>query len=583
MRDDSDVLVDGWWKLGEVFHSVPREVGGPAGNGLGPWAATASYREFVEDWGGRPRAFIVGANDGMLHAFKTAVWNASLNSGRGAYVEDPGAEPSIGEELWAFVSPELVPKLKGVCDPASSGCPVAGHTFMVDGSIMVRDIWIGNGADKSVESNSDQWRSIVIYGHRDGGSTYVALDITDIENPVFLWQFPAADDTATQDIMGKSWLDVFPAPASIGAVRWDHDDDSGTAVRDRWVALLSAGYDPKDERGRGIFMVDAYTGQILWKAVKTNTGPTAEMDYSFPATPVFYTELGSSEPYMAGIVAADHGGQLWHIPTPAQAMTDDFFTYTPTRFFTAVLDEDRVVTDNDGTLEPTEYQRRPFFFAPSLTLKDGKVRAIIGSGDRDLIIPHATTHATINGYICDDQQRLYAINVEACPGASANTSRPCTEEDLQEVVLGTSLADRGDRGWFYKLTAGEKAATPFAILNGLAYYSVFAPTAACGDDSNICSADAKGEARLYARHYITGDTIDFNADETLDTYLATGEGIPVAPAPTLGVSSSGISTTLIAGSSDSGIFGQSSGSDSTPTTAEIMRFTVTRELHDVLH
>ncbi len=636
---------DGWWKLGDIFHSVPNVVERPTGRGLGAWATTASYTAFAADHASRIKGILVGANDGMLHAFNAGEWDASADGGKGAY------DNGTGEELWAFVSPEMLPKLKSLCDPSGSGCGIGNHKWLVDGSVMVRDIWTGGTAVKTDAANKVRWRTVAVYGHRDGGTTYVALDVTNIANPIYLWQFPqpGTSEAANQ---GKSWLDTFPAPASIGPLQVK---TSGNVVYDRWVVLLSAGFDQNDRKGNVLYMLDAYSGAVLWSATNTGAGnDTDDMNYAFAATPVFYGKLGGSFPYIGGVVAADHGGQLWHIPTstvPTDTSTP--YSFTPQLVFRTVdppIDTDEVGGDNDSLLDFAEYQSHPFFFAPTLTRHGSHIRAIIGTGDRDLLIPKGTLSPTdgsagsacdvngdctnplvcknnrcsgcsvngncggsntcintnclhhycsnstctvaldvtgmptaVNDSICSDVQLLLAVNLDCVPGGGREA---CTVEDLQETNGTSMFATDADPGWYFELDPGEKVATPFEIFSGYAIYTTFLPTVACDAAQRMCSNAAKGEARLYARHYISGKGLDWDDDGTVENdelAVSLGEGVPTAPAVSVAVGGGAATPTFIGGGSEGNLVAKEMGGAMTELITEIMRFPVSRALHDALH
>ncbi|HSI04207.1 MAG TPA: hypothetical protein VLC93_07020, partial [Myxococcota bacterium] len=328
MRDGSGTPLNGWWKLGDIFHSIPNAVERPSGRGMGAWAKTASYVAYQTANAARQKVILAGANDGMLHAFQAGTWDATAAGGKGAY------NAGTGEELWAFVSPEMITQLKNNCTTSSGGCSIQNHQFMVDGSVMVREIWTGGTADKESAANADKWRTIAVFGHRDGGSTYVGIDVTDVTSPQFLWQFPQPGDLASTTI-GKSWIDTFPAPAAIGPIREDTNND-GNVDLERWVVLLNGGFDQLDRKGRALYMLDAYTGAVRWSVGKTTASgtDTDKMSYAFPATPAYYGDLGGPVPYIAGIVAVDHGGQVWHIPTPLGVPTSGVYAFTPQIVFT---------------------------------------------------------------------------------------------------------------------------------------------------------------------------------------------------------------------------------------------------------
>jgi hypothetical protein len=341
-----------------------------------------------------------------------------------------------------------------------------------------------------------------------------------------------------------------------------------------------------------------YTGDIVWKAERVIGGATDNMRYSFAATPVFYADLGGALPYIAGIVAADHGGQLWHVKTPAQALSSGVFAatcvtstecyFTAEVFFSTLPDTgtpSRVYSDGDNILEAAEYQRRPFFFAPTLTANNGKVRVLIGSGDRDFLVPRDSLDDTIEDHICDDVQRLYAIDVGRC--TTGTGTRACLESDLTRIDLATGgyAADTA-RGWYFELEAGEKAATPYDVFNGYGLYATFLPTTACDASVSECSAaSAQGDARLYARHYLSGKRLDWDGNvDTPDDYQGLGSGVPTAPAVSVAIGPDGATPTIFAGGSDGGQLANTpAGFGSTSLALELMRFTVSPELHGQLH
>ena len=99
----------------------------------------------------RSSIILAGANDGMLHAFNT----------------------SNGKELWAFIPPSLIQKLRTVI---SSKANTTNPIFGVDGSPVVKDIYYNN-----------KWRTIALTGLGKGGNSYFALDITDVNRPTHLF------------------------------------------------------------------------------------------------------------------------------------------------------------------------------------------------------------------------------------------------------------------------------------------------------------------------------------------------------------------------------------------------------------
>jgi len=132
------------WFLGDIVHSTPVVVGAPA-----DFRFTPDYQAFYNANQDRRKMVYVGANDGMLHAF----------------------DAESGVEQWAFVPEFALPKFSAMAD--SGYC----HTYTCDQTSSVKDMFI-NGT----------WRTVLATNGREGGPDLFALDITDPESPVFLWQ-----------------------------------------------------------------------------------------------------------------------------------------------------------------------------------------------------------------------------------------------------------------------------------------------------------------------------------------------------------------------------------------------------------
>ena len=113
-------------------------------------------RPYVASTASRKAVLYAGANDGMLHAF----------------------DADTGNELWAFVPSFVMPELYKLADVDYRD----KHRYFVDGSPVVADIYTGS-----------TWKTILVGGLNAGGKGYYALDITDPDNPVALWEFTDAN------------------------------------------------------------------------------------------------------------------------------------------------------------------------------------------------------------------------------------------------------------------------------------------------------------------------------------------------------------------------------------------------------
>jgi hypothetical protein len=221
----------GYWKLGDAPHSTPVVV--TSRNDM--FSTDTSYKNFLKtlENSSAPDIVLIAANDGMLHAFRleddSSTSCTTYNSGiSGDWDEDCD---EAGEELWAWVPSYLLYR-----DPGEdwSGRLLDlmwyGRTFLFDGSPVVEDVWIDDDDDNTKASDGSEWHRIVVVQQGKGGPVTLALDITDPQDPQFLWE-----QTNTSDYSAMGYTVSRPVIANI------YDAEDLTDPRDRWVAMWGGG------------------------------------------------------------------------------------------------------------------------------------------------------------------------------------------------------------------------------------------------------------------------------------------------------------------------------------------------------
>jgi type IV pilus assembly protein PilY1 len=281
--NDSRTSAPTFWKLGDIFHSSPVLAKPPVvepvcdtgydnqcvttihspqffsdQTAIDTYTACKPNSDAYEAWRydrrDRRRILLIGANDGMLHAFDAG--SADASKSRDSDCNLPYTT-GTGEERWAFVPPDMLPRLKDM---------LLGHQYTVDGNTMVRDVWVDANGDR--RKQRDEFHTLAISTERAGGTQVNALDVTDTENPVFLWTFPppCSEDARW---MGQSWSDFAPRPPPVGPVKIalpsGSTDALGRNFEERWIAMINGGYDPAMGAGRAVWMVDVWTGRALWR------------------------------------------------------------------------------------------------------------------------------------------------------------------------------------------------------------------------------------------------------------------------------------------------------------------------------
>lgn len=223
------VTIDGvtnTWKLGDIISSTPKIVSWTPLNGYYKVYSDQSYKEFTETPGYQNRGMVfVGANDGMLHAFKLGDLGLPNSNHTAACTFGTNEKaclsgPDLGKEMWAFIPMNTLPYLRYMADP--SYC----HIYSIDATPYIFDASINGLPNDAKTVNS--WRTVLIGGMRLGGacknaastygvqtplanvgySSYFALDVTDPTNPTVLWEF--SDPTLGFSTTG-------PAVVRIGA------------------------------------------------------------------------------------------------------------------------------------------------------------------------------------------------------------------------------------------------------------------------------------------------------------------------------------------------------------------------------
>jgi type IV pilus assembly protein PilY1 len=286
------------WKLGDIINATPKVVGNLPQNTYFIDYGDSTYFEFISSDPVRQRtsAALIGANDGMLHSFRVGYLkdradnNGALDPAakalfRNSYSAADAATSDLGKEMWAYVPYSVLPYLKYYASPDYGNC----HLYYVDLSVKVYDASIGGPLNPGAgdTKNATSWHTILLGGMRFGGacnssvasipagppistagfSSYFALDITDIENPVPLWEFTDADLGYTVS-----------APAIIRT--------GGTAINGNWYVVFGSGPTQLPRQSRDIarhakrgylYVVNLKTGALVKKMQLANNDSANDM------------------------------------------------------------------------------------------------------------------------------------------------------------------------------------------------------------------------------------------------------------------------------------------------------------------
>ncbi|MDA8961816.1 PilC/PilY family type IV pilus protein [Congregibacter sp.] len=400
-----------------------------------------------------------GANSGGIHA----------------------VDASDGQETFAFLPEALLPMQNDL----RLNLPSTAHPYGLDGTPTP---WTNDNGRDGIDP-SDALDFVRIFtGMRRGGRNYYGLDVTDRTAPELMWQILGGSVQANGDDfreLGQTWS----RPVKTKVIL------SGD-TEPREVLLFSGGYDEAqdeaqirtaDNAGRGMYMVDAVTGRLLWSGGKTGAQSWTEsysaMDYSFPSTmsAVDINQDGLADMWFG----ADTGGQVWRF--------DIANGETLANLVTGGVIADLGVAGGANDIA----SNRRFFSSPSVALvrgPDGPELAIaIGSGFRPSPL---SIYATNRMYLLRQQAVFSAPSAYTTLlttdlyDATANSlaTETGTSLETQKALLNES------QGWFFDFALpGEKALSSPLIANGRVIFTTYTP-----GDSGVWCRPAAGTSQAYS-------------------------------------------------------------------------------------
>lgn len=489
------------WVLADILHSQPLVVN---------YGALGNFTEEEPDL-----RLLVGTNGGFVHMFGN----------------------DNGQEDWAFFPKELAPVLsQRALNPLSSQ-----HVYGVDNTPVLYTLDV----DKDGTLNAgDADKAYVYFTLRRGGDALYALDVSNPNSPVFMWKIDAATTGFSE--LGQTWsrpvITVIPGYS-----------DNGVPPKPKPVLIFGAGYDTNkdasgvatpDSQGRGIYIVDAETGALIWSvtpaanSVKNKSEPGLLHSVAAGVTPLD----SNGDELTDRIYFADTGGNLWRVDLPGNVLP------------TASQDTWHIVkmaAMNGGT---TATDRR-FFNAPDVvrtSYKGGSFDAIaIGTGDRtnpnstdvvdqfymmrdQRVAPYFTkfdeaTDCEDDDDTVDDFRCMLPLVVNSLYDATLNVIQ-AGKEEADRVAAVDAL--QAAAGWRIDLTApGEKSLAKSLTLDGKIYFTTFSPEI---EDALVCEP-TPGTGRLYVVNLMDATApLDFDSDGDYERSWTIGSLIPDTPSPHFG-------------------------------------------------
>jgi Tfp pilus tip-associated adhesin PilY1 len=478
---------------GDVLHSQPTVV---------------NYNRFGDD---NDIFVFYGSNDGTIRAVK------------GGYASATG-QILPGREAWSFVAPEFFTKLSRQQKNFPSISSSNKRDYFADGNFT--SFVLDSNADGVISAGGSD-KAYLYTTMRRGGRFIYAFNVTDPEAPRLLWKIDNA--TAGFAELGQTWsqinvidsINASSVPVAIFGAGYDATVEDIPAANITGVTadtVTTASGTFTRTMGRGIYIINAETGALIWRALGRAPGdglsaPTvivSGMDCSIASDVAVLSDVGGFV-VNRGYVG-DTCGNLWRV---------DFADVDPNKWMVtkvAAIGNWSVAAD-----------RRKFMYPPDVVTGDGYDAVLAGTGDREH--PFDTTVNNRMYMFKDRGTGTVPVTGDASTTPSlspAGTNATLTETDLADVTtdciqdatacppgvtpeIALDELNSAD-GWFIRLETGEKVVSAPLTIGGTTSFNTNLPTSATsGTCSNL------GEARVYQ--------VDFRNASAVTNYNTSTAGL----------------------------------------------------------
>lgn len=442
--------------LGDIVNSQPVFVGNPSvGLFRGQtFTGSDSYDSHAQNMSRTPTVY-VGSNDGMLHGF-----NATTS------------ETNSGVETFAYVPKTVIEN--GLGELAN---PAYNHRYFVDGEMTVADAYDGSN-----------WRTILVGSLGAGGvakdrsatnNAIFALDVTEPDNVIFLWEKSSTDIPELGVNLGK------PVIAQI--------------ADGNWSVLLGNG--PNSTGGKAqLLSIDLFSGSVKSTAMSSVSanGLSAVRAWDNDGNGITDT-----------VYAGDLQGNLWKVTELAS------LNPTVQKLFQAV--------DSSGNSQPITSSplagRSPF---------TQRVWLFFGTGQ----------YLNTSDLTDTSVQTWYGINDDGSIATVSRSADLLERKILQDVPVSADVSARviesgaredlvGKRGWYIDLLpngsppgVGERMVTPNQFQGSALIGNTRIPDASdpCAPSGRgfIMSIDPFTGARLVETFFDINEDDAFNSGDLVE-------------------------------------------------------------------
>lgn len=494
------------WRIGDIINSTPSVVSSEPLNIYHLRYNDATYLQYIrtDAYKNRTSFVFVGANDGMLHAFRMGRLVQTGDPDRPTRVVnayDTTANDLVGREEWAFIPRNALPYLVWYGNPSYCRVPT------VDYRTAVFDVSIGGpaNANKTVSS----WRTILIGTMGFGGksittsagtfsSSVFALDLTNWLNgtsaqPTLLWEVR---------LPGRPLTTSYPAVVRLG-----QPDKNG-----EWYVVIGSG--PMNPEGTSftiqprLYFINLRNGNIV-----RSVNIPAPSGVSFAVGDIAVVDVDNDyqdDVIYFGVYGRTNAGKVWgnfyRLSLRSGSGYKSVSALTSSDICTAIDLSTFASADNTPPVfgapnfTKDEFGRLWVFFGTGRYVMDSSDKAIsydnylIGFKDENWnsgTCPAPYTRAQLT----DVTNQSLTITITEVRQLCMCDASGCGMRDVVYSAYSSSIPPEPPRGWYYRLP-GEAIYSQPLVIGGIVDALTYVPP------EDICQFE--GSSNLISVYYKTG-------------------------------------------------------------------------------
>jgi type IV pilus assembly protein PilY1 len=450
--------------MGDVINSSPTWVGPPLKSYTATWSdkiissaslpengsSAVTYPTFAANNLTRTNLVFVGANDGMLHGYRSGAYNSS-----GVY---DSSSTNDGKELLAYVPGTAVTSYL-----SSYSNIIYSHAYFVDATPTSGDVFYNNS-----------WHTWLVGGMGTGGKGIYALDVTTPAN--------FSESNAASLVKGEWNSATLSCTYSSGSCASDLGYTVGTPVITRfhngkWGAVFGNGYNSSTGVASiFVMMIDPSTGAETFYEYSTGYGPSKDPTGNKSNNGIYYvTPVDLDSDNIADYVyAGDLFGNMWRFDLtssdPSKWVVSSYSGSKQPLFSTGL--------NSSGTLQPITTKPVVATLKASSTL--ARVMVYFGTGSKvSATVSSSSTYASGDQYFYG----VWDWNVSAWNALSS------TQFATTSNSPGTLSASQ--------LVTQTLSSTTTSSSTTVATYGSTSSNTVCWVDSSSCSSNTQYGWKFY--------------------------------------------------------------------------------------